>query len=114
MTTAAVAAVYDRRSLFFNRFGAHRAPLQQKNRICHTDSLAADQEQKPYESKRSITARLKPCPDTVRAATLVALSTVAFRSWKQPYRASRATSSLLAPCRIRMTCMADFFTRSEA
>ncbi len=27
---------------------------------------------KPYESKRSITARLKPCPDTLRAVTSVA------------------------------------------
>ncbi len=44
VTTAIVAAVYDRRFLFFNRFGALflpqgrlRAPLQHKSRSCHTD-----------------------------------------------------------------------------
>ena len=36
VTTAAVAAVCDRRSLFFKCFGAHRAPLQlKKRRLSH-------------------------------------------------------------------------------
>jgi len=38
VTTAAVAAVCDRRSLFFKCFGDHRSPLQLKNGSCHTDS----------------------------------------------------------------------------
>ena len=38
MTTAAGAAVCDRRSLFFKCFGAHRAPKQLKNGSFHTDS----------------------------------------------------------------------------
>jgi len=45
VTTAAVAAVCDRRSLFLNSFGAHRAPLQLENGSCHTDSKGRLDEQ---------------------------------------------------------------------
>ena len=37
-TTGAVATVYDRRSLFFNKSGAHRAPLQHENQHYPTDT----------------------------------------------------------------------------
>jgi len=40
VTTAAVVAVCDRRSLFFNSFGAHRAPLQLKMAV-FTQALQA-------------------------------------------------------------------------